>query len=84
MTNDPKILVEFSPEEVKWLADRLHEMRFGWNSAALVKAMGIQERGEASENEKRMILEIEDHKRMEAAIRNRILNRADDQGFGNL
>jgi hypothetical protein len=24
-SNEPKVLVEFDPEELKWLADRLHE-----------------------------------------------------------
>lgn len=82
--NEPRILVEFSPQEMKWLADRLHELRQGMTSAALVKAMGIQQRGEASENERRMILELEEHKRMEATLRNRMLGKAAEQGFGDL
>lgn len=81
-TNSPMVLVELAPEEVAWLADRLIELRSGWTTAALFKAQGIMERGEASERE--MILKIEDNKRMEARIRNRILDRAADQGFGDL
>lgn len=82
--NDPKVLVELSPAEVAWLSDRLHEMCQGWSAAALMKDMEIQQRGEASQRERDMILALEEHKRMEAAIRNRILNKAAEQGFGDL
>jgi hypothetical protein len=84
MSNNPKVLIEFDPDEVKWLADRLHELRQGWLSAELLKAQGIQERGKASENEMRMLQEMEQHRKMEARLRNRILNKASEQGFGDL
>lgn len=84
MSNDPRVLVEFSPEEIVWLADKLNELRQGWTAAALFKASGIQQRGQASEHEKEMILKLEEEKAMEAVIRNRLLNKASDQGFGDL
>ena len=83
-SNDPKVLVEFSPEEIAWLADKLNELRQGWTAAALFKATGIQQRGGASESEKQMLLKIEEEKKVEAVIRNRLLDKASDQGFGNL
>lgn len=84
ISNEPKILVEFSPDEVTWLADRLHELRQGWTAAGLMKAQGAQSRGEASDRERDMIQKLEDHKKMEAHLRNRILGKASDQGFGHL
>jgi len=84
MSNEPKVLVEFSPEEITWLSDKLNELRQGWNAVALFKASGIQSRGEASDHEKEMLLKIEEEKKMEATIRNRLLDKASDQGFGNL
>jgi hypothetical protein len=83
-SNQPRVLVEFEPEEIAWLADRLNELRSGWNAVALFKAQGIQARGEASDHEKEMIAELEAHKVMEARLRNRILDKASDQGFGDL
>lgn len=84
MSNKPKVLVEFDPEEIAWLSDRLNEIRQGWNTALLFKASGIQARGEASDNEKRMILELEEHKKIEATLRNRLLDKASEQGFSDL
>jgi hypothetical protein len=84
MSNNPKILMEFDPEEVSWLADRLHEMRQGWVAASLMKCEGIQQRGQASENEKTMLEKLEEHKKMEARLRNRLVDKAHDQGFGHL
>jgi len=84
MSNDPKVLVEFSLEEIRWLADKLHELRNGWNSVALFKAMGIQQRGEASDNEREMLLKLEEEKRMEALLRNRLVDKVHDRGFGHL
>jgi hypothetical protein len=83
-SNDPKVLVEFSPEEIKWLADRLHEMRQNWNAVALFKAQGIQSRGVASDHERELIRQLEDQKKMEATIRNRLVDKASEQGFGDL
>lgn len=83
-SNDPKVLVEFSPAEITWLSDRLHELRQGWVAAGLMKAESIQQRGAASDNEKALIQKLEDYKAMEARLRNRLLNKAQDQGFGHL
>lgn len=82
--NKPKVLVEFDPAEIVWLSDRLHELRQGWNAVALFKASGIQSRGEASDKEREMILQLEEHKAMEARLRNRLVDKASDQGFGDL
>ena len=84
MSNHPKVLVEFEPNEIEWLSDRLHELRQGWILAEVFKVEGIQKRGSATENEQRMIEEINLHKEMEAKLRNRILNKASEQGFGEL
>lgn len=35
MSNDPKVLVEFSPDEIKWLADLLHDR---WHTFSAMKA----------------------------------------------
>lgn len=76
--------MEFSTEEITWLADRLHDLRQGWTAAAVFKAAGIQQRGEASDNERQMLEQLEEHRRMEAVLRNRLLNKASQQGFGEL
>jgi hypothetical protein len=83
-SNSPKVLVEFDPAEIAWLADRLHEYRAGLNAAALMKLTGIQARGEVSDNEKQMIEKLEEHKKMEATLRNRLVDKAAEQGFGDL
>jgi hypothetical protein len=70
--NNPKVLVEFSPEEIAWLADRLHEE---WIRA--VAAGAIASTPESQEK-------IAEHKKMEAKIRNRLLDNASKQGFGDL
>jgi hypothetical protein len=72
MSNDPKVLVEFSPEEIAWLADRLHEE---WSRALVAGAVATTP--EAKEK-------IQTHKEMEARLRNRLLDKAHDQGFGHL
>lgn len=82
--NQPKILVEFSPEEVTWLADRLHEWRASYNALALSYTKDVMDKGHATEANVKTIEAIEEHKLMKAKIRNRILDKADDQGFGNL
>lgn len=84
-TNAPKILVEFSPEELTWLADRLHDMRGQWTAA---EVLGASIGDVASETGKQKLedarKQIEDHKKMEATIRNRCLDKAHEQGFGHL
>lgn len=71
MTNDPKVLVEFTPEEITWLADRMHEE---WQRAMTAKAIAT---GDNSDK-------VAKHMEFERNIRNRILDKAYDQGFGNL
>lgn len=71
MSNDPKILVEFTPEEITWLADRLHEEWQRTLAAAMV-ATGDN------------IDKVEAHQKMQNLLRNRLLNKAADQGFGDL
>lgn len=71
MSNNPKILVEFSPEEITWLADRLHEE---W--ARMLQAGAIA----TGDN----IAKVEKHQEMQNRLRNRILEKASSQGFGEL
>lgn len=73
-TNNPKVLAEFDPEEITWLADRLHEE---WERLIMAKAKAITTSPEK-------LAKIEEYQRMERSIRNRILKNADDQGFGSL
>lgn len=76
--NAPKVLVEFSPEELSWLADRLHEMRNQWIAAQILGATITSDKVEAIKKQ------IEDHKKMETTLRNRLIDKAYDQGFGHL
>lgn len=71
-TNKPKVLIEFEPEEISWLADRLHEE---WQRT-LTAAM-VAKTPEA-------IAKVEKHKEMERRLRLRLLDKAYDQGFGDL
>lgn len=83
-SNNPMVLVELSPEEITWLADRLHDFRQQANSMSLRAAALVADKPEAEEKFRLALEEVDRNKKMEAAIRNRILNKADDQGFGNL
>lgn len=65
MSNEPKVLVELSPEEITWLADVLHDR---W---AVAVSIGDSEK-------------LQRDKKINNDIRNRILDKAYDQGFGNL
>jgi hypothetical protein len=67
-SNEPKVLVEFDPEELKWLADRLHEE---WQRSVIAKAL--------VDNNK-----VEDNKKMATKLLNRMLGKASEQGFGDL
>lgn len=71
-SNTPKVLVEFTPEEISWLADRLHEE---WERTVVAKTVATSDEAQAK---------IEKHQKMERTLRNRILDKAHDQGFGNL
>lgn len=85
VSNNPKVLVEFSPEEISWLADRLHEYRQGLIAAQLFHTQGAMARKETDkESFKEREAKIEEHKKMEAELRNRLVNKAGDQGFGDL
>ncbi len=70
-TNDPKVLVEFSPEEITWLADRLHEE---WLRTLQAGAIATGDNAD----------KVAKHQAMQNRLRNRILDKASDQGFGNL
>lgn len=84
LTNDPKVLVEFSPEEIVWLADRLHEFRSLAVSATLKAAAISAGNPEAEEKFRNALEEVDKHKKMEATIRNRLVDKASEQGFGDL
>lgn len=75
MSNDPKVLIEFDPEEITWLADQLHMLR-NWADKAILMADG--------KDKEKLVEKLEEYKKMEARLRNRILDKADNQGFGNL
>lgn len=70
-SNNPKVLIEFDPEEITWLADRLHE-----EGVRILTAQAVA----TGDN----VAKVETHKEMERRLRNRLLDRAYDQGFGNL
>lgn len=70
-SNDPKILVELSPEELAWLADRLHEE---WGRTLNAKAVATGDN----------VAKVEKHQKMQNTIRLRLLKNAVDQGFGDL
>jgi hypothetical protein len=85
-TNEPKVLVELTPEELTWLADRLHEMRNQWTGAEFLGATVDAANMSGTSYDKLMKAreQIEQHKKMEARLRNRFLDKAYDQGFGHL
>lgn len=84
LSNEPRVLVELSPEEITWLADRLHDFRQQATALSLRGASLVADKPEAEEKFRKALEEVDHHKKMEAAIRNRILNKAADQGFGDL
>lgn len=84
MSNDPKILVEFSPEEITWLADRLHEFRDQVTNTTLRGAALAVDLPGAEERFRKALSSVDKHKQMEATIRNKLLDKAHDQGFGEL
>ena len=71
-TNTPKVLIELEPEEISWLADRLHEE---WQ-----RTLAAEMVASTPEN----IAKVEQHKKMERKLRNLLLDKAYEQGFGNL
>lgn len=71
MSNEPRILVEFTPDEITWLADRLHEE---WLRGLKAGAIATGDNAD----------KVKAHQDMQNTLRNRILDKASDQGFGNL
>jgi hypothetical protein len=71
-SNEPKILVEFTPEEIAWLADRMHEE---WQRTVAAKAIASSPDA---------LTKVEAHQKMEYEIRTKILDNAYKQGFGDL
>lgn len=72
MSNEPKILIEFTSEEIKFLADRLHEE---W--ARTVQAKAIVTDAAAH-------IVVEEHQKMASKLMNCLVDKASDQGFGDL
>ena len=75
-SNRPMVLVELTPEEVAWLADRLHDYRRQAN-AVLLTLEGV-------DADPAIHAALEEHKAVEARLRNRILDSAAKRGFGDL
>lgn len=84
-SNDPKVLIEFSPDEISWLADRLHE-EWGRAMTAVAATSGwadytdpdVREKAKAA-HEKAVA-----HQKTQNLLRNRLLDNAYKQGFGHL
>lgn len=72
MSNKPMVLVEVSEEETKWLADLLHDVYFGCSAI------------KASTQDKEQLARLEAKQKMAAKLMNRFLDKAEEQGFGNL
>jgi hypothetical protein len=70
-SNDPKVLVEFSPEEISGLADILHDL---WAAGVSMKAMLPPEK----------VAKIQERIDLANKLRNRALDNASKQGFGEL
>lgn len=73
MSNDPKVLVEFSPEEIKWLADLLHD-RY-WQYSAM--------KANYADSPKHVV-KAETDQKINNNVRNRLIDNASNQGFGDL
>lgn len=73
MSNNPKILVEFTELEVKYLADILHERYFAL-SAMKANWSDSEKHVNRAEQEQKIIIEIKDM----------MLKNASEQGFGEL
>lgn len=82
--NRPMVLVEFTPEEIVWLADRLHDFRQQATQITLKAAALAAGDEKAEEKFRKALEEVDGHKKMEATLRNRLLDKASDQGFGEL
>ena len=74
-SNQPKVLVEFSPEEAAWLMDILHD---DWHRRI---AMEIATHGFDNDHNAHV---IRWKKHRASMFLNRIDKRASDQGFGDL
>lgn len=71
-TNKPKVLVELSPEQLTWLADRLHEE---W-------ARSVSARAVVSSDD--LVKKVQDNKQMAIDIMLLLDKNSNDQGFGSL
>jgi len=71
-TNDPKILVEFTPEEIKALSDHFHDVY--WQITSIKPSVENPD----------TLAKLEAKQKLVSKIMNRLLDKADDQGFGNL
>lgn len=84
-SNDPKVLVEFSADEISWLADRLHE-EWGRAMQAVAATSGWEDYVDPDVREKARVAheKAKAHQRMQNDLRNRMLDNAYKQGFGHL
>lgn len=85
-SNQPKVLVELDPEDIKWLADRLHEEAGRAMQAELLissKRLDNAQR-KLSKKDQAKVDTIAKHKSTAYRLKNLFLDKAADQGFGDL
>ena len=85
-SNQPKVLVEIDPEDIKWLADRLHEEAGRAVQAELLvssKRLDNRKR-ELSEKDQAKADTIAKHRATAYRLKNLFVDNAADQGFGDL
>jgi len=85
-SNQPKVLVELDPEDIKWLADRLHEEAGrAMQAELLVSSKRLDNRKrELSEKDQAKADAIAKHRSTAYRLKNLFINKAADQGFGDL
>lgn len=71
--NAPKVLIEFTPDEIKWLADHFHDVAMGITGVKASMTPGSE-----------AWVKIEAKQKMAREMMNRALDKASDQGFGVL
>lgn len=85
-SNNPKVLVELDPDDIKWLADRLHEEAGRAMQAELMvssKRLDDPKR-RLSKKDQAKVEEIAKHKSTAYRLKNLLVDKASDQGFGDL
>lgn len=84
-SNSPKVLVEFEPDEISWLADRLHE-EWGRAMQAVAVTSGWESYTDPEVREKARLAheKAKAHQDMQNRLRNRLLDKSYEQGFGHL